>query len=103
MNTVGQLRCCPPRKELRGYGANDGSNIPEACAPWIGFPSYVQWQSPQQSPGSSGQLNGTTYVAFDISNVPAGSSVQVPILLTAPDNPIYAHQRFQVQVWKEGK
>ncbi|MBS1857499.1 MAG: hypothetical protein JST11_19180, partial [Acidobacteria bacterium] len=79
---------------------NNGNIDGAAVRVWIGFPSYVQWQSPQP-PGSSGQLSGTTYVAFDVSKVPAGSSFQVPILLTAPDNPIYAHQRFQVQVWGE--
>jgi parallel beta-helix repeat protein len=70
---------------------------------WIAFPSYVSWQSPQQAASSSGQLGGTAYVAFDVANAGVGSSVQIPILLTAPDNPGYAHHVFQVQAWKEGK
>jgi hypothetical protein len=70
---------------------------------WIAFPNYLTWQSPQQAASSSGQLAGTAYVAFDVANSFAGSSVQIPILLTAPDNPMYAHQVFQVQAWKEGK
>jgi parallel beta-helix repeat protein len=70
---------------------------------WLAVPNYVGWQAPGQSPASSGQLNGVGYVAFDVSTVAAGSTTEIPMVLTAPDNPIYAHRNIQVQVWRQGK
>ncbi len=69
---------------------------------WVAFPNYLQWQASGQSPSSAGQQNGTTYLAFDVAPV-AGSTLEIPIGLTAPDSPIYAHQNFQVQVWMDAK
>jgi parallel beta-helix repeat protein len=81
--------------------ANSGNVDSGSVRVWLALPNYIQWQSPDQSPASSGQLNSISYVAFDVTAVPAGSGMEIPILFTAPDNPIYAHRNIQVQAWKE--
>jgi hypothetical protein len=67
---------------------------------WIAFPNYIGWDTPGQLASAGGRMGDYTFVAFDVS-VNAGSSITMPITLTAPDNPIYAHQTFQVEVWKQ--
>jgi len=83
--------------------ANSGDVDSGSVRVWVALPNYVQWQSPSQPPASSGQLNGLAYVAFNVSIVPAGSSTEIPVIFTAPDNPIYAHRNIQVQVWRQGQ
>jgi hypothetical protein len=67
---------------------------------WVAFPSYIQWKAAIQGPSSSGQQNGTTYLAFDVAPF-AGSTAEIPMFLIAPNNPIYAHQNFQLEVWAQ--
>jgi len=66
---------------------------------WTAFPNYIAWQAVGQSPSSSGQQNGTSYVAFDVAPT-AGSTVEIPINLTAPGGS-YVGQTFHVQVWMQ--
>jgi 6-phosphogluconolactonase len=81
---------------------NRGNIDSQPSRVWIAFPNYLDSEAPVQQPASSGQLNGTAYIAFDLPAVSPGESIAIPLLLTAPSSPIYAHQTFQIQAWKEG-
>jgi hypothetical protein len=80
---------------------NRGSVDSRPFRMWISFPNYFAWSPPpDRTPSSTGQLNGTTYVAFDVPSVPAGSSGWIPIQLVAPSTPDFAHRAFTVQAWR---
>jgi len=83
-----------------GY-SNRGTVDSRAFRVWISFNNFFTWSPPPgMTPSSAGQLNGTTYVGFDVPSVPAGSSGWIPLQLTAPSN-LGFHFPFQVQVWEE--
>lgn len=63
---------------------------------WIMFPTSVAWTAPDLLPSVAGATAGYAFVAFDAS-LNAGSSVAVPIMLTASGN---VEQGFQIEVWK---
>jgi Beta-propeller repeat len=69
---------------------------------WATFPNLLIWQSAGVEPGSSGSMNGNTFLAFDVSPK-SRSFVTVPFLLKAPSDPGLAHTPFQILVWKTGK
>ncbi|MGA2261460.1 MAG: SBBP repeat-containing protein [Acidobacteriota bacterium] len=81
---------------------NRGNVDAQTTRIWVSFPSYITWDAPGKAPSATGVMNGLEYLAFDVSP-PAGASVSIPIRLTAPNDRAYAHQIFQVSVWKEGK
>jgi len=84
-----------------GMYTNRGSVDSGSFRVWISFPSFFTWSSlSERPPGSVGQLNGTVYVGFDISSVPAGSSGWIPVLLTPPNTPEFIHRPFTVQMWR---
>jgi hypothetical protein len=68
---------------------------------WISFPEYFAWSPPPDRQASSvGQLNGMTYIAFDI---PSAGLLWgwIPIQLTAPNTMEYGHRVFEVKAWRE--
>ena len=67
---------------------------------WVAVPSYIVWSSSSHTPTAQGQMDGYEFLAFDLP-VTVSAQIAIPLLLTAPDNPIYAHQVFDVQAWKE--
>jgi hypothetical protein len=81
------------------YG-NRGNVDASITRVWIAFPTYLIWDTVDQLPNVAGQMNGDTYLAFDV-NPSAGSSIAIPVGLKAPNDPSFAHRLFQVQVWKE--
>ncbi|RSL17682.1 hypothetical protein EDE15_3220 [Edaphobacter aggregans] len=89
---AGLLETCYVLAENRG---NDDSGIVRI---WVAFPDNLQWQSVGVQPSSIGDMNGNTYLAFDIS--PAlGGNVPIPFLLAAPFNSYLAHKPFQISAW----
>jgi hypothetical protein len=71
---------------------------------WLTFPSFLSYRTVSGvQPTVLGQIDQTTYLAFDIPAVPAGSTVSIILGLTLPDDPTLAHQTFQVQLWKDGQ
>lgn len=83
--------------------ANRGNIDAGPTRVWITFPQYITWATtPDWAVASSGQKSGQTYVAFDVS-VSAGVNKVIPIVLTAPNGPQYAHQLFKIQGWIEAQ
>jgi hypothetical protein len=69
---------------------------------WITFPAFLGYRVISGSPPTVlGQIDQTTYLAFDLPPVPAGATVSLVLGITLPDDPIFAHQTFQVQAWRD--
>jgi len=94
-----RLRAGQPQQYFIGCGNRGNVDAPTSRI-WISFPTYIHWDTLDQLASAAGQINGYEFVAFD-ATLSAGSFTEIPILLTAPDNPAFAHQIFQVQVWRE--
>jgi Beta-propeller repeat len=61
------------------------------------IPAFLQWQDSQDQPFfavDNTSLSQALVVA--VPNVPANGSIASPLLLTAPDSPVYAHQHFSI-------
>jgi hypothetical protein len=83
--------------------ANEGDVDAGFARVWIEVPDYIKFAATTQVSSSSGQLDGKSYIAFDVQKVDAGSTLTIGVFLAVPDNPIYAHQSFQIQAWKENR
>lgn len=67
---------------------------------WIMFPSFMTWRlTIDQS--VIGHQGDNTFLAFDVPAVPAGATSEIPVLLSAPDTPDFAHRRFDIRAWKD--
>jgi hypothetical protein len=69
---------------------------------WVTFPTFLSYRVISGSPPTVlGQIGQTTYLAFDLPAVPAEATVAFLLGLTLPDDPIFAHQTFQIQAWRD--
>lgn len=69
---------------------------------WIAFPSYVFGNEFSQPPSASGEVDGYTFAAFDVT-IRAGSQTAVLVGLSAPNDAAYAHRVFQIEAWRDAK
>jgi hypothetical protein len=97
-----QIRGGRPQIYYLNYG-NQGNLDAGIVRLWLSFPDFMGWSLPPEvMPASSGQSNGSTFIALDV-NLTAGSTNVVPVTLTLPDLLALGHRVFQVQAWKEGR
>lgn len=81
------------------YG-NKGNVDAGAGRVWVSFPSYLTWDALEPLPSIVGMEANFVLLGFDVSPRLAGAT-SVPFRIIAPDDPLFAHQLFNVQVWRE--
>lgn len=95
-----EIRGGRPQIYYVNYG-NQGNLDAGIVRLWLSFPDFMEWSLPPEVvPASSGQSNGSIFIALDV-NLTAGSTNVVPVTLTLPDLLALGHRVFQVQAWKE--
>jgi hypothetical protein len=76
-------------------GIVDATDVPL----WMTFPGIFNYASNPSTPSLDTQSGGNELLAFDLPSVPASGIVDIPVLMTAPSDPQYAHEVFQLQDW----
>jgi len=80
------------------YG-NRGNTDSPTIRLWVSFNSFLSWGAvANHNPASQGTINGTNFLAFDVSPT-AGSSGFIPFALSAPNS----HNPFFIQAWEQGR
>lgn len=95
-----KLRGGKPQTYYILYG-NRGNVDTGYVTVWLNFPNFISWDPAQsQKPDAMGTIDTeNTILAFNIPVISAGSAGVIPISLTGPADPQYAHREFQIQAW----
>jgi hypothetical protein len=96
-----QLRA-GPLETYSGLAENRDNEDTGTVRIWVAFTDNLQWQPAGVQPSSTGDMNGNTYLGFDISPV-LGGNVPIPILPTAPFSTYLANRPFQIQAWEAAR
>jgi hypothetical protein len=95
------LRTGQPQAYFLQVGNSGTVDSPTGKTVTMLLPSYITYSAPQgQIAGSMFQIGDSNIVLFQLaSSIRAGGTLVIPINLAAPDDPNYAHQPFEIQVW----
>jgi hypothetical protein len=93
------LRGGVPEQYFIMYGNHGTVDAFAGTGVWVDVPAFVNYATPLQAPNASWQFESEKALLYELGPIPAGTAGFLLITLTAPDDPQYAHQPFQVQVW----
>jgi hypothetical protein len=96
-----KLRAGEPQQYYIVYGNRGNVDTKIGVGLWVSFPSFITCTTAQNEPiGGSLQLGSNTVLFLQFASpFSAGQIFTIPITLTAPDTPQYAHFPFQIQTW----
>jgi hypothetical protein len=79
---------------------NRGNIDAKSIAIGIGFPKYLTWQlAPDVNVLTTLQTTKDIIIMVTTPVIPAGNVITVPLRITAPDTPNFAHATFQIRTW----